>query len=476
VLGDLDHRLRPPGGWLIGAAVLLLLVCVLAACQGASRPLSAVSRSLTLTASYPGVTASALARGRWSRLPSAPIPDRDYPVGVWTGRELLVWGGQSGPHESARPRRRRCLRPRPPPLAGAASGAPDTPHPGGGRMDRSGADRLGRLRPLGHRPWRRARGRDGAAYDPTRQAWRRLPPAPLSARADATAVWTGQELLVLGGSPAPRSDRDRPYTDGAAYNPERHSWRRLAPSPQLRGPMVNQHLVWTGTRLLVWTDWEQLQRSTVTMPGGQHAIREEGRDGVDVWGYDPTGDRWAVLPAAPGQPALGGAVMVWTGREVLSVTGRPYHGPALARNPGGRYDPARNRWRRLADGQLDTAAVPTGLWTARRCCCGTVPPSGVALPRPTTGPVTARPRTRPLTGGCACRGRRWADTAACSVDRPGSAAVGRQTMADAGCPHRHGVHIGRVVTVDRKDDNSERGIDAEVERCVTRSSDLSGSC
>jgi hypothetical protein len=74
----------------VGALVLLL--CALAACQVAPRQPAAETGRGT-----PGrdrsVTAGELARGRWSRLPEAPIPDRGNPAAVWTGRELLVWGG-----------------------------------------------------------------------------------------------------------------------------------------------------------------------------------------------------------------------------------------------------------------------------------------------------------------------------------------------------------------------------------------------
>ena len=122
-------------------------------------------------------------------------------------------------------------------------------------------------------------------------------------------------------------------------------------------------LVAGGTRLLVWSDWEQIHSEPVTLTGGQRGIRQEGRSGLDAWTYDPAADRWAVLPQAPGQPALGGAAMVCTGREVLSVSGRPDHGPALDRDPGARYDPERNRWRRLTDGPLDTAGLSATLWT-----------------------------------------------------------------------------------------------------------------
>ena len=33
--------------------------------------------------------------GRWSRLPESPIPPRIDPAVVWTGRELIVWGGST---------------------------------------------------------------------------------------------------------------------------------------------------------------------------------------------------------------------------------------------------------------------------------------------------------------------------------------------------------------------------------------------
>jgi N-acetylneuraminic acid mutarotase len=227
---------------------------------------------------------------------------------TWTGRELIVWGGYD-----------------------RLGKGPDSLHVAG----------------------------DGAAYDPERRTWRRLSAAPLSARADAEAVWTGREVLLVGGIAAVRTDGHMVETTGAAYDPARASWRQLAPSPRPRGSLVAQHLVWTGARLLVWTNWRKTLRSDATEVVTQ--------DGIDLWAYDPAADRWAVLPQPPGQPALGGAVMVWTGREVLSVSGRsigwPSGGPDFAPDPGSRYDPARNRWRRLADGPLDTAGLAAALWT-----------------------------------------------------------------------------------------------------------------
>jgi hypothetical protein len=41
-------------------------------------------------------SAAVLEQGQWSRLPAAPIPGRTGQATVWTGQQMLVWGGSSG--------------------------------------------------------------------------------------------------------------------------------------------------------------------------------------------------------------------------------------------------------------------------------------------------------------------------------------------------------------------------------------------
>jgi N-acetylneuraminic acid mutarotase len=57
----------------------------------------------------------------------------------------------------------------------------------------------------------------GAAYDPAADRWDALPPAPLTPRARAAAVWTGREFIVWGGE-GDESHRAQ-FADGAAYTP-----------------------------------------------------------------------------------------------------------------------------------------------------------------------------------------------------------------------------------------------------------------
>jgi hypothetical protein len=127
--------------------------------------------------------------GGWGVLPPAPIASRAGVAEVWTGSELLIWGGTSGPH---------------------------------------GTDLEA----------------DGAAYDPATGRWRLLPPAPLAPRTGIAAVWTGSEMVVFGGDTG-----SGPTDDAAAYAPATNTWQRLPPAPL--SPRAGSLAVWTGSSVVV---------------------------------------------------------------------------------------------------------------------------------------------------------------------------------------------------------------------------------
>ena len=52
-------------------------------------------------------------------------------------------------------------------------------------------------------------------YDPAANRWQTFAAGPLSSRVLHTAVWTGQEMLVWGGTSG-----ETALADGAAYRPE----------------------------------------------------------------------------------------------------------------------------------------------------------------------------------------------------------------------------------------------------------------
>jgi hypothetical protein len=78
--------------------------------------------------------------GTWRPLATAPIDGRSSAAAVWTGEELLVWGGWGGNIRA-----------------------------------------------------------DGAAYRRATDEWRLLSESPFARQIPTAAVWTGREMLVWGG-------------------------------------------------------------------------------------------------------------------------------------------------------------------------------------------------------------------------------------------------------------------------------------
>jgi N-acetylneuraminic acid mutarotase len=257
-------------------------------------------------------------------------------VSVWTGRELVVWGGNAfsfydshsvfGDGAAYDPATDRWRTIAASPLSarwGAAGGWTGT------RMVVwSGAGAGG------------STYADGAAYDPASDAWSPIAASPLAGRVDATAIWTGHELLIFGGSPIPGGTTAP--TDGARYDPATNTWRPMAASPL--AARAGAVVAWTGREVLVW--------------GGTRSWVPFARfdDGV---AYDPATDTWRALATAPLSPR-GRAAGVWTGRELV-VAGGDTEDVADARSAAA-YDPATNAWRTLPSLPVDLGGV-RGVWT-----------------------------------------------------------------------------------------------------------------
>jgi hypothetical protein len=222
------------------------------------------------------------ARNRWRTLPPSPI-GRVGGIVVWTGRQLIGWGGgccgdaffDGAAYDPAKNRWRKLP---PSPLAGSQG-------PLGTWTGRELVIFVGGFSPDG-KPWPKRLAR-AAAYDPVRNSWRRIAPLP-SPRAGARAVWDGREVLVVGGSATP-----------LAYNPATNRWRTLRRMDAARTGFA---AVWTGKRLLLW--------GGTAGPATAPSIPAHGL------AYDPKADRWTALPPAPilGRPNPTG---VWTGRSLV---------------------------------------------------------------------------------------------------------------------------------------------------------------
>jgi hypothetical protein len=155
--------------------------------------------ALPITEPLPLVPASEVpaSAAQWRRLDPGPLGLRTAPSTVWTGSEMIIWGGGGEPASVAQ-----------------------TPYP---TFD------------------------DGAAYEPATDRWSSLPPAPIPGRALHIGVWTGSEMIIWGGG-GDGTDF-HPKNDGAAYEPTSREWRTITPSPLPTGPTYAG--AWTGQEMVV---------------------------------------------------------------------------------------------------------------------------------------------------------------------------------------------------------------------------------
>lgn len=170
-------------------------------------------------------------------------------------------------------------------------------------------------------------------------SWRHIATPNLSARDQGVAVWTGEEVVVVGGSStkpcAPNGDcliNLEPLADGAAYDPGTDAWRPIANAPV---PFVRGYGAWTGNEVLVLA---------------------EGTGGPDVLlAYDPAADAWA---RRPDPPANGIGAMTWTGDSWVGIS--EFGG---SDDPGWRYRPTTGAWEALPPDPIGRLGPRVLVWT-----------------------------------------------------------------------------------------------------------------
>ena len=304
-------------------------------------------------------------------------------AGVWTGQELLVWGGSLG--------------------AGNDSGS-------------------------------------GAGYRPDLDTWQPIPAANApSARDQHTAIWSGQEMIVWGGAsagsfvntggrfnpsnqnwtslstnsaPTGRIGHVAGWTgsrmivwggrnnfgvlgDGASYDPLADQWVALAlanaPSPRVGATVVlagNRLVVWggqdqlgtlnTGSQLILSTNgvptaWVRVTATNAPASRTGHSAIWTGQKML-VWGgqsggnfvadgaaYDPVADTWSSITLNSGPTARSSHSAVWSGQEMLVFGGEAYSGTL---SDGAAYDPLPGKWRALSGtGNPQARSGATAAWS-----------------------------------------------------------------------------------------------------------------
>jgi hypothetical protein len=203
------------------------------------------------------------ASSTWTELPASPLDARAAAGSVWTGSELVVWGGWDGgtgvfgdgATYDPVTRTWRTL-----PAAPIEAKAPLAVWTGREMVVWGTAVRFPSA-PM-----------DGAAYDPASGSWRRIADAPIRLT-DATAVWSGEEMIVFGAALDGNNHAETETAVGAAYDPETDTWREL-PASDL-SPQAHT-TAWPGAGEMVAWDYEHASAA-----------------------YDPASDAWRTLGRVP---------------------------------------------------------------------------------------------------------------------------------------------------------------------------------
>lgn len=259
---------------------------------------------------------------------------RRHASAVWTGSEVIVWGGEEAPTGGAAIALSTGGRYDPAldawsPMTDAGAPAPRLQHIAvwtGREMIVWGGVDAGR-RPVA----------GGKRYDPASDRWRTMSStgAP-SPRAGAAAVWTGAELVVWGGV-----DASGPRDDGYRYDPVADRWRAIsttgAPSP--RGGAA---AVWTGREVVVWGG-----RAGATHPS----------DGAR---FDPATNTWARIATTGAPIGRVGHAFVWTGTSAVVIGGS---NEAVSELSAKAWNAETNRWVALPPSDVPIARGASVVWT-----------------------------------------------------------------------------------------------------------------
>ena len=298
-------------------------------------PITMAAVSATYTLPVIASPSTGCANDTWmgTRFTNIPV-GRDSHTAVWTGSEMIVWGG----------------------LADANGTFLNT----------------------------------GGRYNPSTDSWTATSTtnAP-EARGNHTAVWTGTEMIVWGGF----SFANGRFNTGGRYNPSTDSW---ASTSTINAPEARYYhtAVWTGSEMIVWSGYAssgysntggRYNATTDTWTATSTAGAPEGRwnhtavwtgSEMIVWGgdnvssyfnnggrYHPTTDSWTATSITNAPVGRSFQTAVWTGTQMV-VWGGTGCFLSCYFNTGGRYSPVTDSWTATSTTNAPAArASHTAVWT-----------------------------------------------------------------------------------------------------------------
>ena len=194
-----------------------------------------------------------LTTGTWSKISHTHAPSSRFgALSVWTGSKLIVWGGQPNFSNTTFVDGGVYDRLTDTWSAMSLANAPSPRHytsavwTGKEMIVWGGVDLNDPFNPLA----------TGARYNPTTNTWTPISTvgAP-SGRSAHTAVWTGSKMIIWGGYDGYAQPYPNFRSDSAEYDPTTDTWTTLSSANAPSGRVANG-AVWTGSRMIIWGGWD----------------------------------------------------------------------------------------------------------------------------------------------------------------------------------------------------------------------------
>lgn len=184
--------------------------------------------------------------------------------------------------------------------------------------------------------------RNGAIYDPVQDSWQLImeEPAAPSARELATAVWTGNAVLVFGGRV--HGDMGMALRDAALYDPVANRWGKVRDNPT--GRVAPIAAVYNGMAVF----WSGLSAGLIPLGGADR--------------YRVSADEWAASTTVSGPSRLGHTACAGIGDSFFVYGG--IDSTLTGTDKAYRYSFGTNSWSTLSRG-------PSARWEAFGATDGT---------------------------------------------------------------------------------------------------------
>ncbi len=271
----------------------------------------------------------------WTATNTSEAPSaRDFHAAVWTGIEMIVWGGYNNGNDLNSGGRYN-------PAVDMWTTMTTTNAPSARESHTAIWTGTEMIVWGGLGCGSNCRLNNGSKYNPSTDSWTATSTtnAP-EARWLHTAESTGTEMIVWGGS----NGTNYLHT-GGRYDPSANTW---TPTGVVNAPLgrIAHTAVWTGNEMIIWGGVDETFNDTNT--GGR---------------YNPINDGWTATTLVNAPSARDSHVRVWTGTEMI-VWGGEFCCPGIDFNTGGRYNASMDNWTSTTTTNAPIARrLHTAVWT-----------------------------------------------------------------------------------------------------------------